>query len=249
MARYSFSNILEAFSITKSSVVSVVGCNGKTSTMDAIALAHIEADEHNSALVGTTTKVGADQLPDDTQIFYSLKELKRAHAEGKLNRLGCLTGELYKGMLTDPGVDAYSEAMGYYDICVMEADGSRHKPLKAWREHDLPIHPQTTLTIGVLPIDIYGMHPTEENTHAFEKFCEVHGTVENVDAKLIYHMITLPDQLFKNSPGKKLFYINKCDSDEKLEKAEQLIAELKNLGLDLDIVFGSIMNLEFYKFL
>lgn len=246
MKRLVFKNILEAFDITDNSIVSVVGCNGKTTTMRKIALEYLATNRNHTALLATTTKVGQDQLPAETQVFYSLDDLKHAHKDNRAKPLGLLTGDLYKGMYTNPGNDELSEAMNLYNICVMEADGSRQRPLKAWRDHDLPIHPKTTLTIGILPIDALGLMPTPENTHSFEKFCEVFGHVSVVDAKLIYKMLTLPDQMFKNSPGKKIFFINKCDSEDKLKKAEALIQELYTCGLDIPVVMGSLQEEQFF---
>ncbi|MDO5044091.1 MAG: selenium cofactor biosynthesis protein YqeC [Coriobacteriia bacterium] len=239
--------MLDAFDITSGDFISVVGCNGKTTLMRRLALDYINSKPGRSALIGTTTKLGADQIPDHADIFYSLDELEKAHEEQRAQPLASITGPLYKGMLTTPGISELEKAASYYDIASIEADGSRTLPIKAWRDHEPPIHPATSLTIGILPIQAYGIHPTPENTHAYDTFTELYGTVDTVDAALMKEVIMRPDQMFKNSPGKKVFFLNKVDSEAQVPKALKIVEELRDAGVTIDIVFGSVLNGIFYR--
>ena len=52
--------------------------------------------------------------------------------------------------------DMLDEIIHYFDIVIIEGDGSKEKSLKGWRDSEPVIYPKTTKTIGVVDISSIG---------------------------------------------------------------------------------------------
>ena len=113
---------------------------------------------------------------------------------------------------------------------VMEADGSRGLPLKMWYDHEPPVPPSASLTLGILPIRALGLPVSPETVYNFDDFSNFTGLKagEAVTASLLADLILAPGGLFKNSKGRKILVINQCDDAEFLRQAELLCAAVLN---------------------
>jgi hypothetical protein len=75
-----------------------------------------------------------------------------------------------------PGV--LEAAAGEYDLTLIEGDGSRCLPLKAWAAHEPVVPPFTTVTIGVMPLWPLGRPVSDRLVHRLPLFTALCGAAE-----------------------------------------------------------------------
>jgi probable selenium-dependent hydroxylase accessory protein YqeC len=126
--------LIEALGLERARLVALCGAGGKTSLMFALACEMAAAGER--VLVTTTTKIGSSEaesaLPPGVSISHGGKS-----ADGRK-----LTGH------PPEYLDQLKQA-GSFDRLLVEADGSRRKPLKAPAAHE-PVIPATTDAVVVV---------------------------------------------------------------------------------------------------
>ena len=108
-----------------------------------------------------------------------------------------------------------------YDLALIEGDGSRERPLKAWAE-DEPVVPNfTDLTIGVLPLWPIGKPVSETLVHRLSLFQELTGAAAGETIKP-EHLLCLIPALFAKAKGKKLLFLNQIEDEISLKQAREL---------------------------
>lgn len=251
--------ITEILNIDKNSIVSIVGAGGKTSLMFQLAE---ELRSKGRVLVTTTTKI---YVPEKRQYDYlvvgedgincSLKNKKESTsvsskaAEVKPTGIWIYGEEINEdNKLTAVSEEKLGELINFFDYVLIEADGSKGKPLKGWREDEPVISNHTTCTIGILSGKALGMDIKEENIHRVNRFLgEAKGTVTEEDlVKVIFN----PKGMFNHSMGKKVLCINQIDDDMAYKRNFDLISEIinknwKNKLLD-EVIIGSIKNRKYF---
>ena len=126
-----------------------------------------------------------------------------------------------------------------YDLSLIEADGSRGLPLKAWNDNE-PVIPQCTgLTVGMLPLWPLGKPLTEKIVHRMELFISLTGASAGKPLAMEHlvsliagrtakagttapHGRTSPPGLFDKACGRKLLFFNQIENDESLAMAREL---------------------------
>jgi probable selenium-dependent hydroxylase accessory protein YqeC len=126
---------------------------------------------------------------------------------------------------------------GAYDLVLIEGDGSRGLPLKAWAG-DEPVVPDfTTLTIGVLPLWPLGKPVSENLIHRLPLFLSLTGAAagETLRPEHITAIITggagrdggsSQGGLFAKARGKKVLFFNQVEDDEALTRAREIVNNL-----------------------
>lgn len=116
-----------------------------------------------------------------------------------------------------------------FDYILVEADGSKRKPIKAPAEHEPVIPKNSYKTIGVIGLDALGTKINEENVHRPELFCSITESRINdiIDEEKITKIIINEKGLFKGTSkeSKKYVLLNKMD-DEKTKQNALKIADL-----------------------
>lgn len=227
--------LTEVLDIEKNSIVSIVGAGGKTTLMFQLAK---ELKEKGTVLVTTTTKI---YMPKEGQYDYLMvgnpsvaastkgceEEKQREFLEPDFRKKGIwVYGEHINEdhKLTGLGDEKLRDMIADFDYVLIEADGSKGKPLKGWREDEPVISNFTTCTIGVLSAQTLGMDIKEENIHRLERFLGKHqGKISEAD---LIKVIFQPKGLFKNFNGRKILYINQIDQEEIRRKTSVLISEI-----------------------
>lgn len=131
-------------------MISVVGAGGKTSLIYELALELRELGYRPA--ITTTTHIQADGR-------FGFSPIGTPCEEGKLKALS---------------KEAFDQLPGQYDVVLVEADGSRHHPLKVPAEHEPVIPEQTDLVIGVA--GTYAIGQTfMEACHRWELACKHFG--------------------------------------------------------------------------
>ena len=117
----------------------------------------------------------------------------------------------------------------YFDYIIVEADGSKMKPIKAPRKGEPLIPRSTSIVIGVVGLDAFGKPIDKETVHRVEQFLEVtEGKPgETIDEAAIVNLVLHEKGLFKNAEGmKKYLLLNKADNEELVSVAAAIKREL-----------------------
>lgn len=247
--------ITEILKIGKNSIVSIVGAGGKTSLMFRLAE---ELRKKGRVLVTTTTKI---YVPNKEQYDYLVAEEEGCdfflkdkdvltHLGSEVENLKStgiwVYGEKINGdnKLTAVSEKKLEQVIKLFDYVLIEADGSKGKPLKGWRKDEPIISSYTTCTIGVLSGRTLGLDIGEENIHRVNRFLgKAEGTVNVED---LMEVIFNPSGMFNYSKGKRVLYINQIDEEYVYKKNLDLISEIINEnwknGLLNQVIIGSTKN-------
>ena len=215
-----------------SELISVVGAGGKTSTM--FRLAQELKALGKKVLVTTTTNIAfsetsqADRLIlDSSKDIFFLSRVETGTiaclGSGVLNDKGKL-----KGIDREFVDEIYQKHL--FDYVLVEADGSKRRPIKAPAHYEPVIPRETTRVIGVIGLDALGKAITEDYVHRPSLFCSITGTKmgDIIDRKCLIHLILSGAGLFKDVPQgcKKYVVFNKADHTDREEEAIITVNEL-----------------------
>ena len=144
-------------------LVAFVGGGGKTSLLFALAAAL-----PGRVIITTTTRIFAAQMRLAPAVVYAddlspLGTLLDVH--GRCLVVGHVDGDKARGV--DPDLPGRLLARPDVDAVVVEADGSRMRPVKAPAEHEPVIPPQATLVVPVAGLDALE-GPLDEVAHRAE---------------------------------------------------------------------------------
>jgi len=240
----------EIFDLNKGDVVSIVGSGGKTTLMFQLGK---QLKSQYKVLLTTSTKIMNPADENYDYIYTSIEDYKN----DKTNKKNGVT-VLSKGIIYENnkllGIDDMDleHVIEDYDFVVIEADGSRNLPLKAWKEHEPPILNRTNKTIGIIPMNVLGRKISEDIIYGYEEFKNFVSNGDIIDKEVIGRICSSKNGIFKNSKGRLYLYINKADSDEDLKIALDLAKYLKKIisgnSFDFKICIGSLKKGEFYEY-
>lgn len=188
----------ELIGIRAGDVVSIVGCNGKTSLLYRLA----QESRAGKVLLSTTTHI---RLPQP----------------GCYDQLAARGAELGKGInlyydganeqkIWCADIDRLCALCPADGITLLECDGSRGLPFKGWAEQEPVIVPRTTITVGVCATWRVGELFSEKTVHRPALFQALTGARpgESVTMAHLAAMVSAPGGMFRNARGKKVLLIN-----------------------------------------
>ena len=154
--------------IEKNSITAITGSGGKTSLMFRLAE---ELSLKGKVLITTTTKIFA---PDENQYenLFLFNNIERENLKGKGKNIDILGSEIKEGKLFSPSEKEIFDLKEYYDYIIYEADGSKQKMMKFWRDDEPCILPYTDKIIGVANIKVLGKSFSEENVHRYNMYID-----------------------------------------------------------------------------
>lgn len=247
-------NIIEYFDINLKTkeLISIVGGGGKTTTM--FKLANELKALNKRVLVTTTTAI---YNPDADQ-YDKLIILGKDNAYGRyLNNTITVMGREVSaqnkllGVLPEYIDDIYKEEL--FDYIIVEADGSKGRPIKAPASHEPVIPSCTTKTIGVVGMDCLGKRIDDEYVHRSELFAQITDSSigEYIRKETILKLIVSKNGIFKGVPysSKKYLLFNKAD----YQKDREAAVKIKNLVVESEydvngIIVGSINSGNIIRF-
>ena len=221
-------------------LISLTGGGGKTSLMYGLGnflSALPVSGKAMRVLLATTTKIG---VPRDAGIELLLDtpsvDAVRAATGGR--RLPLVGGRVIDDKIT--GVDpAYLDglmAVGVVDYVVVEADGAKMLPFKAYESYEPVIPSSTAVQVVVVGAEMLREPPGEGNTFRYALLREQWGGCGDAPLSfdLLARMLDSEKEYMKGTvpASKKILLINKCDLlaqdwPERLwEAAEELPARL-----------------------
>jgi probable selenium-dependent hydroxylase accessory protein YqeC len=240
--------LTELFDIKKGDVVSITGTGGKTSLLFKLGN---ELRKNNRVLITTSTKI---YMPAkrDYDFMYTMEEYmndKNKNHDGAT--VICSKYIKEENKLIGIKDEDLENVMEDFDVVLIEADGSKMLPLKAWKEYEPPILKTTTKSIGVFPVDMIGEKISRDKIYNYEDFIGFTSGLSRVDNVTVGKICSDKNGIFKNSRGSLYLFINRADDSEQLQKAWDLAAYLKEnvLGnpFDFKICTGSLKEGVFYE--
>ena len=284
--------LANCFDWPKHEIISVIGSGGKTSLINYLAKSY----SHEKVLISTTTKILLPKeeefdvlwlnpyCQNENRVMNSSRtrcdgdeSSKRDTGKNKVfyKKVEGATGIVIAGdeVLMDaipklqmPKKAEFIQSFERFDKVFLESDGSRGLPLKGWEDFEPVILPETTVTIGVIPISAIGKPATKDYIHRLPLWLELVGEKklfsndnghidrgnvardeeENslISKVNIAQMMISENGLWKEVRGDKILYFNQVEDERQLELAKEIIELLpkKCKGRMTKIIAGSIRN-------
>ncbi len=221
--------LAQALRVTSSPGIAFIGAGGKTTAMFQLA-----RELPTPVIVTATTHLGAWQTKFADQHIITQTPAALEALEHGLKDVILITGEIV-GERTEPINEELlrwlKEFCGYHSIpLLIEADGSREKPLKAWAEHEPPIPSFVETVVQVLGLQALGKPLMNENVHRPELFSELSGLPmgESINQDAIARILTRPEGVLKNIPqtARRVVLLNQADTQELQSAAQGLSRRL-----------------------
>jgi molybdenum cofactor cytidylyltransferase len=221
----------KALRMNSSSSIALIGAGGKTTAMFQLARSLSSNAGSSPVIVTATSHLGAWQLsladqhiiaetPDPIEkIEHGLKGVILITGKMEGDRTIPINGNLMKWL---------QQFCSHHSIpLLIEADGSRGKPLKAWAEHEPPIPEFVEFVIQVVGLMGLGKSLDDENVHRPEIFSRLSGLNigEKITADSLVRILKHEERGLKNIPAHahKVVLLNQADTHE-LQSAAQGLA-------------------------
>ncbi|MHB9921937.1 selenium cofactor biosynthesis protein YqeC [Clostridium botulinum] len=233
--------ISDILNFKKRSIISIVGAGGKTSLMLNLSE---ELRPYNKVLSTTTTKI---YTPDRTSYDFMCIGEESCYIYDHLKKNGVYV--YGKFINNDNKLIGFSknfldEKFKYFDYSILEADGSKKKPIKGWRDDEPVICKNTNKTIGVLDITCINKIINDFNVHRVSYFLKItNGKLgEKISIPMISSLVTHPLGLFKGSLGERILFINKVENQHNIFLSYELIEHILSISNPFigKIVIGSL---------
>ena len=241
-------SLIQAFALRPShELIAFVGGGGKTSLLFALGAAL-----PGRRILTTTTHIFAAQIKLAPEVIFATEDIDKSEGEiGKaLDRhgtcliVGAIAGEKAKGV--SPELPGQWLARPDVNFVLVEADGSRMRPIKAPAAHEPVIPPEATLVVPVVGIDALDGRFTAV-THRPEVAAallqwSVNSDQLSVDdiAKLIVH----PQGGLKGVPEKArvIPFINKVETAVQLKAAQQMAQQMLHSPRIERVIIGAVKS-------
>jgi molybdenum cofactor cytidylyltransferase len=210
-------SLAQALRLAHNACVAFVGAGGKTSAMFRVA------QELAPALVTTTTHLGAWQASKASRhIIWSadkpMPDMEATLGNGITLVTGPLTSEKNRlTSLTLSQLEQLKQLADYHTMpLLIEADGSRQKPLKAPADHE-PAIPGFVDTV-VVAVGLSGLNQplTEDHLHRAEIFGKISGLKleETINEMAVARVLVHPLGGIKNIPSaaRRVALLNQADT-------------------------------------
>lgn len=204
----------------KTTVISIVGAGGKTSTL--FWLAREFAGIGKRVIATTTTQM---YLPEENiPVLFCHSPDKLPGAAFPSRSFSCFTGwvpETGKVRGFSPlQIDALAQR-NITDILLVEADGARGYPLKAAALHEPCIPQSSHFVIALMGGQVIGQDIGPQNVHRWPLFSALTGLRqgERFGIEALVNFINHRDGLFKQAPpqAKRIWLINQCSHIENMK--------------------------------
>jgi molybdenum cofactor cytidylyltransferase len=225
-------SLAQALRVHSAPCLAFIGSGGKTTALFQLARTLSKNESTTPVIVTATSHLGVWQLGWADQHIVADTPDPIEKLEHGLKGVILITGEI-DGDRTKPINDNVMnwlhEFCGYHSIpLLIEADGSRGKPLKAWADHEPPIPAFVEFVVQVVGLTGLGGPLSDEKVHRaeiFSKRSELRmGELITQDAlvRVLKHSKTA----LRNIPARarKVLVLNQADTHE-LQSAAQGMAQ------------------------
>lgn len=243
-------NLSQALEVKPGDVVVFVGAGGKTHAMFRLAA---ELSEQGARVITTTTtRIAEDELslaplairpkkeiPPPEWLADPLEQYRHVFLFTRLER-----NRKVRGLKPD-WLDKHLSQTSFFDVLLVEADGSRRLPMKAPFSHEPPIPASATVAVPVIGLDALGQ-PLDSD-HIYGAHC-IQRTIgyklgKPVTPELMAAVLLHPKLGLKNIPphARIVPLLNKVTL-ESLPTARQIAAYLlSDLNIER-VMIGAVME-------
>ncbi len=219
--------LAQAFRLPSCPIVAFVGAGGKTS-----ALFQLARELDPPVVVTATTHLGVWQIPlaDEHIIAKTPGDLQNFSPHGVTLVTGELEGDRTRGLGADTIQWLHEEAGKHSVPLLIEADGSRQKPLKAPAKHEPPIPDFVQTVVVVAGLSGLG-RPLDEDTvfrpEVFARLSELR-LGETISPAALIRVLTHPAGGLKNIPpaARRIALLNQADKPDLQAQADSLAKAL-----------------------
>lgn len=222
-------SIAQALRVDSSSCIAFIGAGGKTTGLFQLAR-QIESP----VIVTATSHIGAWQFGLADQHIMTDTATPLEELEQDLKGIILVTAEM-DGDRSKPINDTllnwlYQYCTNYAIPLLIEADGSRQKPLKAWAEHEPPIPPFVNQVVQVVGLSGLGKRVSNEFVHRPELFSKISGLEmdSTVTLQALTRALTHAESGLKNIPhgARRVMLLNQADTQALQSAANQMVQPL-----------------------
>ncbi|MGB3634366.1 MAG: selenium cofactor biosynthesis protein YqeC [Rubrobacteraceae bacterium] len=225
-----------ALGISAGDVVAFAGAGGKSGAI--LALSRELKQDGITALVVPTTKMFLREAEEVGPLVISrdVEELGALIKEALSDSVAVVAG---KGLLSKKRVEGVEpnwveQLSPLAEVTLVEADGSRRRPLKGTAAHEPALPKASTLVVGVGNIEAFGKPLNEEYVHRPEVLAELTGlgTGQSITAQAFASALAL-GTLGKVPKGvKRAVLITGVEPGKKMSDAAVITRELWRLGIE-----------------
>ncbi|MGZ9235316.1 MAG: selenium cofactor biosynthesis protein YqeC, partial [Anaerolineales bacterium] len=220
-------SLAQALRVNSSPCIAFIGAGGKTTAMFQLA-----RQLPPPVIVSATSHLGAWQLDLADQHIITEKPAPLEELEHGLEGVILVSGELDDDRTKPVNPDLLhwlQQFCGYHSIpLLIEADGSRGKPMKAWAEHEPPIPPFSELVVQVIGLASLGKPLNDENVHRPQIFSRLSGLRDGelITADSVVRVMSHAEGGLRNIPttARKVVLLNQADTHE-LQAAAQGLSQ------------------------
>jgi molybdenum cofactor cytidylyltransferase len=222
-------SLAQALRVNSSPCLAFIGAGGKTT-----AIFQLARQLPSPVIVTATSHLGTWQIGlADSHIITDtpapLEELEHG-LKGVILVTGEIDGDRTKPVNNEL-VNWLHQFCGYHSIpLLIESDGSRVKPLKAWAEHEPPIPAFVEMVVQVVGLTGLGKPLSDENVHRAELFSKGSGLNigETITPDSLVRVLTHNEGGRKNIPrnARKVILLNQADTPEFQSVAQGLVQAL-----------------------
>lgn len=222
--------------IKKNDLISFVGGGGKTTIMFNIAFA--ASKRGLKVLVTTTTKIFLPEKHCYEKIV--LRETIFNDESGKCAGITVFGQNLTSGKIigtSENDLRKYIENEDF-DLILIEADGSRRKSLKAYKEHEPVIPSFSNKVLAVCSLDSIGTTIDERYIYNSKRISHIFGKkyASVITKEDIVKFISSDEGLFENVWKRdKCFVLTKCVNKERRDQFEFIKRKLEEKNLNIEI--------------
>lgn len=209
--------LAQALRVDVSPCIAFIGAGGKTTAMFQLA-----RQLPGPVIVTATSHLGRWQIESaDHHIVAETSELIEELEHG-LSGVILITGEIDEDR-TKPINEALlvwlHQFCNYHSIpLLIEADGSRQKPLKAWADHEPPIPAFVKHVVQVVGLSSIGKPLSEQHIHRPEIVSRITGLQPGqiISSQALIRVLTHPKAGLKNVPSdaRRTVLLNQADTQE-----------------------------------
>lgn len=249
-------NLVNLLKLGERELISAVGGGGKTTFLTALAEQLVKMGK--KVFLSTTTKIFFPNdikkfeviINSESEVLKNLEEIesKKILVAGSRVVEGNKIAGFTKGFIND----LYGLKM--IDYMLIEADGSKRKPVKFHADYEPVIPESSTKVLGIIGLDCMGKPLDSEICHRAEEFCSKTGYKmgERIDERMIADLVVRENGLFKTAPenSEKILVLNKADDALRREWAFKIVDEIdksykkKKLGKIVVISFKENILIE-----
>jgi probable selenium-dependent hydroxylase accessory protein YqeC len=220
----------------KGHIISLVGAGGKTTLM--FLMAKYCTDNGMKVLVSTTTHIM--KPTDGSYVDNDIDKARTLWNNGNYVTVGLDAPNGKISMLHQTKLD---EFINEADITFLEADGSKHMPIKVPAENEPVIIDRSDIVIAVCGMTCLGK-PLKDVCFRLNNAEAILGksSTENIDVSDIAKILTSENGSRKNVANRDYYMVlNQCDNETIIQEAEKIIAEVKNKGFK-NIIINRLSN-------